>query len=233
MKIQFIPHRNPATQHFLEPVPSVSNLPDWYKQKKPTPNAEKPNYFPNGSSNISIKWCNPFGDALQAGYQILLSQDLFVTTNDGEKNFVWHSGGDGFISMHGKEQISKELIPDGFNSQPFKFENYFEINTPKGHSSLFVHPINRPELPFHTLAGIVETDEYNLPVNLPFLIRDDFEGIIPAGTPLVQIIPFRRESWEAKIGSFNAERTAKNNSQLKSRLSRAYKTMFWQKKEWR
>lgn len=230
MKIKFRPHRDPAEQVIEQPIPAVRNLPSWYKRKKPTIDNSKLEHYGDGTSNTTVKWCNPFGDALQAGYQIVLSQDISVTTVDEQKSFIWHTGGPGLISTHAKEQISPELIPEGFNSQPFKFENFFEVITPKGYSSLFLHPLNRPELPFHTLAGIVDTDGYNLPVNFPFVIRQDFEGIIPAGTPIAQVIPFKRDSWQMSLEAFDQKLSNRALSKLRTKLFRAYKTMYWQKK---
>jgi hypothetical protein len=180
-----------------------------------------------------VKWCNPFGDALGGGYQILTNQEISVSYENDETNFVWFTGGDEVVSTHGKQQIAPELIPEGFDEQPFKFKNIFEIRTPKGYSTLFVHPLNRPELPFHTLSGMVETDTYTQPVNFPFVIRKGFTGIIPKSTPIVSIIPFRRENWKMEIGKYDLERGAKLNSEFGSIMHRAYKTMFWQRKEWK
>jgi hypothetical protein len=57
------------------------------------------------------------------------------------------------------------------------------------------------DLPFTILPGVVDTDRYTAPVNFPFLINDpNFEGLIPAGTPIAQVIPFKREPWEMSIG---------------------------------
>lgn len=232
MKIIFTPHQNPNSSYLLEPVPAVRNLPEWYKKLRPTQDNEKLAHFPNGTTNSTVKWCNPFGDALQAGYHLLLSHDVFVTGDAGSKEFVWHAGGDSIISTHSKKQISKDLIPEGFDEQPFKFENIFEINTPKGYSCLIIHPLNRGDLPFLTLAGIVETDSYDLPVNLPFLIKENFTGIIPSGTPIAQIIPLKRDSWKMGFGEFDADRANRNLEKLRSKLSRSYKKMFWQRKEW-
>jgi hypothetical protein len=34
--------------------------------------------------------------------------------------------------------------------------------------------------------------------NIPFFIKEGFSGVIPKGTPIAQVIPFKRESWTSK-----------------------------------
>ena len=47
---------------------------------------------------------------------------------------------------------------------------------------------------FTIMDGIVDTDSYNALVNFPFFLNDwSYEGLIPAGTPMAQVIPFKRE----------------------------------------
>ena len=49
--------------------------------------------------------------------------------------------------------------------------------------------------PIKVFEGIVDTDQQHI-MNFPFVYKDpEFEGIIPAGTPIVQVIPFKREKW--------------------------------------
>jgi hypothetical protein len=125
------------------------------------------------------------------------------------------------------------MVPHGYDPQPFKFRNDWAIETPKGYSALFVHPLNRGDLPFYTLSGVVDTDDYNVPVNFPFLIRADFEGIIPAGTPIAQVIPIKRESWGHEIGKFDPEYSTKKSAKFNSTIYRAYKNLFWKRKEYK
>jgi hypothetical protein len=61
--------------------------------------------------------------------------------------------------------------------------------------------MHRPKIGVTILEGIVDTDGYNAAVQFPFIIDEGFEGIIPAGTPIVQVIPFKREDWKMQIGN--------------------------------
>jgi len=234
MQINFIPFSPSSDNQLLKPIPALKNLPDWYKAKSPFTDGDKQQKaFPNSTKNITVKWCNPFGDALGAGYFMLLENDVQVTKENGVQSFVWFRGGDSFIGEHSKKQISSELIPEGYSDQPWKFLNFWGIKTPPGYSTIFTHPMNRTELPFLTLSGVVDTDDYNQPVNFPFIIKNDFEGIIEAGTPIAQVIPFRRESWKAAFENFDPKKTASIQSKFSRKITRPYKLGYWKRKEYK
>jgi hypothetical protein len=234
MNIDFMPFSESKNNQLLKPIPAITNLPDWYKKKSPFADQNKETKaFANGTKNITVKWCNPFGDALGAGYFMLLENDVQVTQENGSQSFVWFRGGNGFIGEHSKDQISSELIPEGYSNQPWKFTNFWGIKTPPGYSTLFTHPMNRTELPFLTLSGVVDTDDYNQPVNFPFVIRNDFEGIIEAGTPIAQVVPFRRESWKATFQEFDPTKTASIQSKFSRKITRPYKLGYWKRKEYK
>ena len=62
-------------------------------------------------------------------------------------------------------------------------------------------------------------------------IKKGFEGEIPAGTPIVQVIPFKREEWEAKStkGLWDiADATVK--ASIPELLNGHYRKNFWKKK---
>ena len=63
---------------------------------------------------------------------------------------------------------------------------------------LFVHPVNRLDLPYRTLSGLVDSDHWRDGfVHFPALWTEpDFEGLLPAGTPVAQGFPVRRETLE-------------------------------------
>lgn len=47
------------------------------------------------------------------------------------------------------------------------------------------------------VAGIVDTDTYHAPIHFPFFaIGEDGLHVIEKGSPLAQVIPFRRDSAE-------------------------------------
>jgi len=84
-----------------------------------------------------------------------------------------------------------------------KWMNPWRIETPKDYSLLFLPPLNRLDSPIIPLTGLVDTDTFDNIVNIPFihsmLEPGGSEIMIPAGTPICQIIPVRRDTWDSKV----------------------------------
>jgi hypothetical protein len=216
------------------PVASSRFLPSWYSKMPRFTGSKKTMILkPNGDLNGTIKVCNPFLDSLTAGYVIPLENDVQVVLESGHPVFSWKAGGEEFVSLHSKDQIKKEMVSEDFNDQPFKFLNTWSITTPKGYSILITHPLNRIDLPFYTLSGVVDTDDYPLPVNLPFFLKKNFEGIIPAGTPIAQVIPFKRESWKSSVIEYSKDFAKEQKAKFNSIVHSAYKKLFWKRKDYR
>jgi hypothetical protein len=117
-----------------------------------------------------------------------------------------------------------------------KWTNPWLIKTPKGYSCIFTSPFNR-DAPFNIFDGVVDTDTYDMPVNFPFGLKDpDFEGLIPAGTPIAQVIPFKRTAWKSEYTETTPEVTERINkatTELNSRWYDVYRTRWWSKKEFK
>lgn len=218
----------------LKPIPAVSSLPQWYKNLSPFTDGKREKFYPDGTKNITIKRCNPVGDSLSAGYFLVLENSIAVEkTNSDVPKITWHRGGNEFITQHHKNQIHSDLIPKGYSPQAFKFKNDWSIQTPNGYSVLITHPMNRYSEPFLTLSGIVDTDTFHQAVQLPFFIRSDFEGLIEAGTPIAQVIPFKRESWKAKFLEHSKEFFEEKESEFHRSMHRFYKRFHWKRKEYK
>lgn len=58
--------------------------------------------------------------------------------------------------------------------------------------------------------------------------------MIPEGTPIAQVIPFKRNSWKMSIGNEkNIIEIEKQTLRLNSKIFDAYKTKFWNKKSFK
>lgn len=170
-----------------KPYRAHNALPEWWKKM--------PRNLPtDGFPAHTIKACVPVTDMLTTGYILPLPFDLHVRSRKGERPlFSWRFAPEEFISEHGIEQVP---IYGG----AWKMSNPWLIKTSPGTSCLFLHPTHRPELPFHTLEAVVDTDTYTNHVNLPFLWPDqDYDGVLRAGTPWAQVIPFAREPWTMSV----------------------------------
>jgi len=211
------------------PVPASKLLPDWYKNTKSYIGGEK-KPTGDGGTAATIKRCIPVFDVMSAGYIITSPADVFVSIKNNAQWFEWSNFG--LISFHPIEQA-----PEHPDRKPFpypKWMNPWAITTPKGYSTLFVQPFHRESI-FTILPGIVDTDQYTAPVNFPFVINDPaFEGLIPKGTPIAQVIPFKRDSWTMELGDKkDLEAQAKVSKKLQSKFFDRYKSMFWAKKEYK
>lgn len=182
-----------------KPKPATAYIPEWYKNYSSYITGEKkPQMAGVGPTTpATVKRCMPVFDAMTAGYIIETPADIFVSQVDGKPYYQWAALD--LISFHPVNQASTHPSANGLDYP--KFTNPWSIKTPKGYSTLFVQPMHR-ESPFTILPGVVDTDTYTAAVNFPFVLNDTtFEGMIPKGTPMAQVIPFKRDEWNSQLGT--------------------------------
>jgi hypothetical protein len=145
------------------------------------------------------------------GYLIPLAADLEVRNGQ----FSWQFDlPEGLVSEYSHSPIDFH-DPGRVAGTPFfdddrfiiKFNNFWTIETPPGYSLLFTHPVNRADLPFTTLTGLVDCDTFHdSPVHFPARWHDAaFNGVLPKGTPVVQCLPVKRENWNAEFEELSSE----------------------------
>ncbi|QPM90220.1 hypothetical protein [Pseudooceanicola algae] len=186
---------HPALEPLLpKPVPARQALPDWLRAMP----AETPATSLAGAEVRTLKHCPPILDALSLGLMIPLAADLHI--EKGEVSWDWDLPPlpDTLISrapigLHVPEQASGVPWHLAHNAI-LKFMNFWTLEAPPGWSLLFTHPLNREDLPFRTLSGLVDCDLFRDGyVHFPALWTDkDFSGTLPAGTPVAQVIPLPR-----------------------------------------
>jgi hypothetical protein len=241
------------------PQPASKMVPDWYKDSESYMGPEK-KPDGNGMMNGTIKRCMPIFDAINAGYLLVTHTDIHVSqkkisytdkehfNKTGEDNpltdeevlakgfpltnawFEWPSFAP--IDFHPPEQAP--LHPEVTGTPIPKWINPWSIKTPPGYSTLFVAPLHRTNV-FNALPGVVDTDQYDAPVNIVFVLSDPkFEGTVPAGTPIVQVIPFKREVWSMRLGEEkDLENQTKTSIKLRTKFFDSYKSQYRQPKEYR
>ena len=219
----------------FKPKPASAFIPEWYKKLESYISGEK-KPTGQGETTASAKRCMPVFDAIVGGYIIVSPADVYVSQKEDERGnkFPWFEwSGFGLIQFHPIQQAPEHPNRNGHIAYP-KWINPWGVKTPKGYSTLFVQPMHR-ESPFTILPGIVDTDEYTTAVNFPFVLNDvTFEGLIPAGTPIAQVIPIKRESWEMKFGSQKEYiEHQKIVNKLSTKFFDRYKSMFRQPKEYK
>jgi len=210
-------------------TPAKNHIPDWYKKIPKWKNNEM---FEIGKGfNITVKHCMPFLDSLTAGYMITLPNDLYVKNNDGKPLIFWsHST---CQPIERNEVASLELVSKEHYPTEFAWRSGVATTIPIGYSALFTHPLNRHDLPFTTLSGIVDGGLIMHPEgNIPFFIKKDFEGVIPQGTPIIQIIPFYQQNWNHKKTKNLVKLSEEHHIKSVSLFSGWYKKTFWTRKKY-
>jgi len=202
-----------------DPVPAKRSIPEWFKQQGPMDSK-------NGLIK-TVKKCVPFLDALTTGYVIKFCSDLQIDITD--RQVVYDGPGKIFCSLHPKKQFDKLPIAD---STVLKFSSPWVIQTPPGWSCLFLHPLNSFNDKFETLSGIVDTDTYRLPVNFPFIAKSN-NITLDVNTPMVQVIPFRRQEFELEIDTVNYDQWMAHQHAIGDQwTNEGYKDLFHQKKKY-
>lgn len=215
------------------PQPAILSRPSWWKDipKKMDRGSDLPKEFGVGT----IRSCPAVSDAIGFGYTMFLPTDVYIDNSD-EENFEWL-----FVSNAIKEEFQyieyqhvdqlKGYDRDNFSKNLLKINSLFGVKTDPGYSCWFTHPMHRLDLPFRILDAIVDTDKF--PANKPYacLIKKNFKGIIPAGTPLVHVIPFKREDFSMEITDFNKVEMDKLAAAKSMFFSSGYKKLFWSRKK--
>jgi hypothetical protein len=143
---------------------------------------------------MTAKACLPLIDGMGLGYTLFSAVDINVRVSECGKHIDVTSGPTyNGASLHSADQLGGSTSPT-FPSPAVKFHNPWIIKTRPGYSTLFIPPLNAAEeTRFQCLGAVVDTDTYPKGVNFPALwFERGCDVMIPAGTPLVTAIPFKR-----------------------------------------
>jgi hypothetical protein len=213
---------------FSFPTPALQNIPKWYKDMSPySRGGTKPQLEPG---NSSPKACMPVFDALTAGYVFLTPFDIEVRIYDNPDRPQLEVGFKGPNIIKGRTEDLAGMFPGplGFTPGIYIWHTAFEAITPPGYSVLYTHPLNQEDLPFRTSSGIMDNDVYGHSGSIPFYVKKGWEGIIPQGTPFLQLIPFKRESWKGYNSPIEED---EGETAIPRTVVRGfYRDKWWQKK---
>jgi hypothetical protein len=210
------------------PEPSKKHIPEWYRESERFIGGNLK--INNGAGNHGIKMCMPFLDAMTSGYTALLWTDVIVEQTELGPRLQWRVSPD---PIEKRPRLNKTLpTPAGHDEDHYAWKSIFNIQVPKGYSVLISHPFNRFDLPFTTLSGVVDADMTMARGNLPFFLKSGFEGIIPAGTPIYQILPYKREDWQSVKDSSIVEVAESNEFNAMRKAYGWYKDFKWHRKSY-
>ena len=247
-EIEFSAHEDYFAFKEDYPTPIKLNIPEWYKKLE------------HSIQKMTIKGCMPFLDTLTSGYLLKMPQDFNVRHNVDNKNNEGEIFKDSFqtfglhrmtqllyakqinlnsgTDIHYLKQVEGSPFIEKNKNLPFyKILNPWKIKTPKGYSCLFLPPLNNSDDRFSIIPGIVDTDTYIKEINFPIILNGDkypvLETIIKKGTPYVQIIPFKRDSWKMSIRPRKQKEIQNHNLFYELKLLNIYKEKYWNKKSWK
>jgi hypothetical protein len=237
-KVIFIPKSKDIEICVPRPKPSKLYIPQWFK--------EMPSYIPKANQigkDATAKKCIPFLDGLTSGYTQELACDIEIEVLESSgENSVIKYGWSGYqvsdeikpLSTRQEDVGSSNSMPHffGYHKQEFHWNTFWEPKTPPGYSTLYFHPSNRFDLPFMTHSAIIDTDKWPMTGPIPFVIKKGFSGIIPAGTPIYQMIFIKRDTWNSEQAMYDEEYDKKTSFSVRKFFKDGYKKQIWSKKEY-
>jgi hypothetical protein len=231
MKIIFTDVQN-ANGVLEKPKPAKDYIPEWYKKSK-SYNNEDNKKMPSleGIPASTVKRCMPVFDMMTAGYIMETPYDIYVHKIGTEPYFQW--GANDALVFQEMGQFQKHPYAKDIN-YAVRILIPWSIKTPKGWSIMVIEPQHHEPSPIEVVSGIIDTDDYSIPFNMFLKLRDpNFEGMIPAGTPFLQIIPFKREKWTSKLGGEKERNKYASDLQKFTRVFfDRYKKFWWVRKEY-
>jgi hypothetical protein len=196
--------------HLPPPMPARAALPDWLRAMPGR--AFSPTH---GQDVRTVKQCPPFVDAMTYGFIMPLPCD--ITMRDGRLSWHWdapvpsvHAHPRSPISFHVPEQVEGTPLHHPGRAL-VKFNSFWTIELEPEWSLFATHPVNREDLPFRLLTGLVDADRFNdVGILFPAVWTDPgFAGTLPRGTPVAQCFAVPRTAPDLVIEPFSPERAAR------------------------
>ena len=198
------------SDHLPRPVAARGSLPDWLRAMPAKAHSDI-----HGRDIRTVKQCPPFVDAMAHGVMILLPCD--VTVERGAFSWDWNVP-EPWTPGHPRAPLSFH-VPAQLADTPFagagqaaiKFNSFWTIELEPGWSLFATHPVNRGELPFRLVTGLVDADRFHDGgINFPAIWTEpEFCGVLPKGTPVAQVFAVPRAAPELVFETFDdAHRSA-------------------------
>jgi len=238
-KIKFVSNR-PWLKKSSDSCPEaiIKTIPDWFRKADRfaiDPNTQKPWINPQDGGKVPTwKACPAIFDIMGTGYTLKTPCDIEFYHNDEGKISVKVLDGKNQDFVSERMPLPQFHHPEGYYQDHFAWWADWAVEVPEGYSVLYSHPFNRFELPFLSTSGIIDNDKVNLLGTMPFFIREGWSGILPAGTPYMQMLPFKRDNWESEVVVEDPrkmyEKNVKNSSKYRVKDGGVYKNEVWERR---
>ncbi|HWK45069.1 MAG TPA: hypothetical protein VNT30_10125 [Stellaceae bacterium] len=207
--------------HLPRPIAAREALPSWLQAMRRVGYSEA-----HGQDVRTVKQCPPFVDAMSHGFIIPLPCDVMVSGG----RFSWDWDIPRLSStLHPQAPLSFH-VPAQLEGSPFhtpdqvvvKFNSFWTIELEPGWSLFATHPVNRADLPFRLLSGLVDADRFtDVGILFPAVWSDpDFEGVLPRGMPVAQCFAVSREPLALVYQTMDTADVARYDRTAEALLSR-------------
>lgn len=238
MKIKFISNRPWLTSDSpSSPKPTIKHIPEWYKKY------DRYAKLPDGSEYKDLsgakiptwKACPAIYDIMGTGYVLKTPCDIKFTEIKGYLMAeITDPRYQDFIQY--RQPMPGFIQPEGFRPDHFAWFPDWAPSVPEGYSILYSHPFNRFDLPFLNTSGIVDNDCVDIPGTMPFFMRSGWEGVVPEGTPFMQLLPFKRDDWESEHIELEEKdivrRNLKNSKKYRQPNGGVYLNETWHRRKY-
>jgi hypothetical protein len=214
------------------PKPAEKHLPDWYK-KQPAA---------LGDFGSTIKRCMPIFDVMTSGYMLVLPCDIYIdsTNPKGLSFFTPPNIMDDFQEILFASHVEAQYLeyptkPETYHKQLLRIDPFYAVGTERGYSALFTQPFHSDPSPLQVFPAIVDTDTFISSGHYSFFVEKDFKGTIKQGTPIIQVIPFKRDSFSSETVPYDKALKPLTDQNIKARgtFINGYKNKFRSKKEYK
>ena len=253
-------HPENKNQLLYRPSAVKNDIPKWFldkdKHKKNNNGMYELDFFKTQDGKSishripSWKSCPAMLDIFLSGYYLYTPCDITIQRYDCEcddhsPHFVtfddkWkdNNGSPAICFVRGKEDGLP--TPEGYSEYTLTWRPNWFFQLPEGYTALATHPMNIPNLPFKTISGFMDSSNIlSTPFGqIPFFIKKDWFGLIPAGTPYLQIIPIKNEQWTSDVIDQSDEEIKnllikKHNEYYIGNGITKYKEQDWLKKDYK
>jgi hypothetical protein len=184
--------------------------------------AAKEKYKVDESPILNIKGCAPAMDSLTAGYILHNSYSIELVSFMHQfkenikiktaKTIPDTSSDSNIFARKSLAVFYDDACPISTDLKKqrtyFKFKTSWGVKTPPGYSCLVMQPHYLGEHRFSLLPAIIDTDTYHLPITIAGSLNVKELVRIEPGTPILQIIPFKRDDWSMSVNdTFPADKS--------------------------
>lgn len=222
-----------------KPEPAKFDMPLWWKSSDYYMKKDETKNL-NLRELGTIKSCPAVNDFINYGYILFFPTDIHIDTTKDKIEWINRDlesydedlGFSNYTIYHeGESGILGQYKLDGFHKDVLKINTFWGVRTDPGYSVFVTHPQNREDLPFRCFSAIIDTDVFPLRFQYPLIFKKDFCGIIKAGTPMIQVMPFKRENFVSHEVDFDTVELDKQVNSLRIFFTNAYKKLYWHRKK--